>query len=138
MSDRLILPRAVADDILARARAAAPAECCGLLVGEGMRVSRAVAVANVAAEPTRRFEIDPQRQFDLLRALRGTPERVIGHYHSHPGGPSAPSAHDLAMAHDPEAVWLIVAPDAAPPIAAFRRADPGQGFARLLVDLSDE
>jgi proteasome lid subunit RPN8/RPN11 len=130
----LVLPRAVAEQMLAEARAAAPKECCGLMVGAGLRVTRAVPAANIAADPARRFDIDPQRQFDLLRALRGTAEQVIGHYHSHPGAPPAPSAHDLAMAHDPEAVWVIVSPGQAPDaVAAWRCADPARGFARLAL-----
>ncbi|MDX2145309.1 MAG: M67 family metallopeptidase [Rhodospirillaceae bacterium] len=132
----LILPRAVAEQLLAHARAEAPRECCGLLVGQGLRVTRAVPTANIAAEPTRRFEIDPQRQFDLLRAVRGTAEEVIGHYHSHPGAAPEPSAHDLAMAHDPEAVWVIVSPDRpAETMAAYRRADPARGFTRLALEI---
>jgi proteasome lid subunit RPN8/RPN11 len=138
MSDaRLILPRAVAEQMLAHARAEAPRECCGLLVGAGMRVTRAVPVANVAADARARFEIDPQRQFELLRALRGSAEAVIGHYHSHPDALPQPSAHDLAMAHDPEAVWIILAPDRPEnAVAAYRCADPAQGFTRLELALA--
>jgi proteasome lid subunit RPN8/RPN11 len=132
----LVLPRAVAEQLLAQARAAAPRECCGLLVGQGMHVTRAVPTANVAGEPNRRFEIDPQSQFDLLRALRGTDEDVIGHYHSHPGAAPEPSAHDLAMAHDPEAAWVIVSPDQPQDtIAAYRCPNPAHGFIRLDLTL---
>ena len=38
-----------------------------------------------------------------------TNQRIIGHYHSHPNGRSMPSTRDLAMAWEPELVWLIVA-----------------------------
>ena len=88
-----------------------PNECCGLLVGTGERtitVSELVPVANVAVRPESRFEVDPQVQFDLLRRLRGSDLRIVGHYHSHPNGAAELSRHDLAMAHDPAAVWLVV------------------------------
>ena len=70
-----------------------PNECCGLLVGTGERtvtVSELVPVANVAARPESRFEVDPQVQFDLLRQLRGSDLRIVGHYHSHPNGVAEP------------------------------------------------
>lgn len=97
--------------IRAAARAALPLEACGLLVGpEADRVSRVAPADNVAAEPERRFEIDPRALLALHRALRGTPERLIGHWHSHPSGPPVPSACDREMAFDPDMVWLLVAP----------------------------
>ena len=97
--------------IRAAARAALPLEACGLLVGtEADRVSRVEAAANVAAEPARRFEIDPRQLLALHRSLRGTTERLIGHWHSHPLGPPVPSVCDLEMAHDPEMIWLLVDP----------------------------
>jgi len=132
---RVILPDEVRLRILAHARQNPAAECCGLLIGTGeeaVHIASAEAAENVAADPAARFEINPQRQFDVLRRLRGTAQRIIGHYHSHPGGPAAPSAHDRAMAHDPEAVWLIVAPETAD-VAAFICTDQTQGFRPLLI-----
>src|SRR5262245_48041737 len=80
------------------AAAAYPHECCGLLLGEGegdVTVTKVIPVPNVAEDPRRAFAIDPQMQFDLLRATRGQTQRIIGHYHSHPDGQAAPSVHDL-------------------------------------------
>lgn len=132
---RVVLPSAVRDTILAHAREQPGQECCGLLVGRGddvVEIAQAHKTPNIAPDAARRFDIDPQHQFDLLRGLRGTPQRIVGHYHSHPEGPAAPSGYDLSMAFDPEAVWLIVAlPDT---IAAFVCADQGQGFMAIAVD----
>jgi proteasome lid subunit RPN8/RPN11 len=117
----LVLRADHAATLRAAAERAFPNECCGLLVGEGeatLTVHEVVPVENVADAPARRFEIDPQRQFDLLRRLRGTSHRVIGHYHSHPNGAAELSAHDLAMAHDPSAVWLLI------PVREGRAGDP--------------
>ena len=97
------------------AEAAYPEECCGLLVGRceasGDRVvTRVVASPNVAEGGARdRFEVDPQLRFDVQRALEDGPERIIGHYHSHPDHPAQPSERDLEMAWEPDLVWLIVA-----------------------------
>jgi proteasome lid subunit RPN8/RPN11 len=125
MPARLQLTADQARTLTALAEAAAPRECCGLLIGhdsaEGLIVSEIVPTANVAADPVRSFEIDPQSQFETLRRLRGSPLRMIGHYHSHPNGAAELSRHDLAMAHDPTAVWLLI------PLADGR-AGPLRGF----------
>jgi proteasome lid subunit RPN8/RPN11 len=101
------------ETMLKAARAAAPEECCGLLVGtlEPIpRVLRLVPAANTHPEPRRFFEIDPRTQFDTLRALRQSDEVLIGHYHSHPAGPAHPSPRDLAAVNDAELAWLVIDP----------------------------
>lgn len=126
---RLEVPSAVLTAFHDAARAAWPAECCGLLVGvsggEGgiWRVHRAVASPNVA--PARgphgrhdRFEIDPVVLLEAQRAARAEGLAVIGHYHSHPGAPATPSPTDLAHAFYAEHVWLIVSVDTAGHTAA--------------------
>jgi proteasome lid subunit RPN8/RPN11 len=94
------------------AEEAFPAECCGLLVGTGRRnitVTRLIPAPNLlAAETTDRFELDPRIRFEAERALRGSPERVIGHWHSHPNGSAIPSPTDLDQAWEPELIWLIL------------------------------
>ena len=97
------------------AELAYPDECCGLLVGRiepsGERVvTRVVASVNVAEGGVRdRFEVDPQLRFDIQHALEDGPERIVGHYHSHPDHAAQPSERDLEMAWEPDLVWLIVA-----------------------------
>ncbi len=125
---RLILSKAQDADLRRAALIAFPRECCGLLVGHGeadVTVTRLVPAANLADAPEQRFLIDPQVQFDQLRALRGGPERVVGHYHSHPNGRAQLSPHDLAMADDPDAVWLVMAVEEA---QGQRRAMPPRAF----------
>ena len=138
MPVHLLMSAAQVETIRRAAAAAYPEECCGLLVGRGadeLTVTRVVTTLNVAADPRRRFAIDPQAQFDLLRATRGTSERVIGHYHSHPDGSTALSAHDLAVAFDPEAVWVLVAlnKDAVQYPQAFVLGDDGANFTGILL-----
>ena len=122
---QLILSRAQWQALRAAAEHAFPLECCGLLLGRGDEVVVVTAIhatANVAEDPRHRFAIDPQVQFDLLRAVRGSSERVVGHYHSHPNGARALSRHDLEMAHDPDAIWLLI------PAASGGRADDPVAF----------
>jgi [CysO sulfur-carrier protein]-S-L-cysteine hydrolase len=110
----IVVPEAGIAGIVAAAEAAYPRECCGLLAGRttpgGILVTRVVASRNTADGDQRdRFEVDPQVRFDLMRALEGSDERLVGHYHSHPDHPAIPSATDRRMAHEPDLVWLITA-----------------------------
>ncbi|MDT0506895.1 M67 family metallopeptidase [Novosphingobium sp. MMS21-SN21R] len=99
--------------ILTAAWAAHPKEACGLLLGTGDEVTEAVAVTNVAPDPTRHFEIDPAALIAAHRAARdGSAPEVIGYFHSHPNGLARPSATDAASAARDGRVWIIVADDA--------------------------
>lgn len=114
----ILLSRAQLKEIADAAEAAYPGECCGLVVGRvrangEIEVTRVVASPNVAGgnAPKRRrrdrFEVDPELRLRLQRELANGPERIIGHYHSHPGLGAQPSAFDLESVWEPELVWLI-------------------------------
>ncbi len=126
------------EEIAAEAEAAYPEECCGLLVGHargkgGFEVVRVVPSPNVDPQGGRgRFEIDPRLLLELQRTLRPGPERIIGHYHSHPDHPASPSARDLDRAWQPGLVWLItsVAGGAAVETKAHV-LEPGGGFREI-------
>lgn len=94
--------------ILAHAASAAPEEACGLLLGAGDYIDEARPAANVAPDRRRHFEIDPQALIDVWRAERAGGAKLIGYYHSHPGGVAAPSATDREMAPGDGKVWAIV------------------------------
>jgi predicted GIY-YIG superfamily endonuclease/proteasome lid subunit RPN8/RPN11 len=93
----------------AAATAAHPREACGLLLGEGGRITAAVAARNVHPAPETHFEIDPQALIDAHRAARAGGPEVIGYFHSHPHGPAEPSATDRASAAGDGRVWAIIA-----------------------------
>lgn len=95
------------DPIIAAATASTT-EICGLLLGRNAAVTAAIACRNVAADPHRRFEIDPAALIAAYRQARTGGDAVIGHYHSHPGGLPVPSACDAAAAAADGAIWLIV------------------------------
>jgi proteasome lid subunit RPN8/RPN11 len=107
--------------IAAHARAAAPLECCGFLVGTRDGVDESVATRNVDPCPTR-FQVDPAEHIRLNRRLRGSGREIVGVYHSHPLGPATPSATDVAEAMYPEFVHVIVSLAEAPEdgIRAYR------------------
>ena len=85
----------------------APRECCGLLVGGRFRIDESVPATNIATEPSR-FLIDPAEHISLNRRLRRTGRDVVGVYHSHPSHPPVPSPRDVADAHYPEFLHIIV------------------------------
>lgn len=109
------------------AEAAYPKECCGLLAGsddggDGYRVTRVEPSPNVAeGDQKDSFLVDAKIQFDLMRDLGDGPERIIGHYHSHPDHPARPSERDRQSVFYPEHIWVIVGVDGgrAGDVAAF-------------------
>ena len=62
---------------------------------------------NVAPTPRTDYEVDPQ---SLFRALSWEDEgdELIAIFHSHPASPSYPSMIDVARAHYPDSVYLIL------------------------------
>ena len=103
----MILPRAVRDAVVAHAREAAPAECCGMLVGSPGAITSAVRARNLSDHPSR-FLIDPKDHIQARRDARAAGLDVIGFYHSHPHSAAAPSATDAAEAAYPNHLYLIV------------------------------
>jgi proteasome lid subunit RPN8/RPN11 len=98
----------VIEHVVARAREAAPEECCGVLIGSRAAVMEAVATRNIAETPTTRFLIDPKGHLDALRDARRRGLDVVGFYHSHPRSAALPSPTDLAEASYPDHLFLIV------------------------------
>lgn len=98
---------AVLERILAEAAAAAPRECCGILLGDGTEVRALEPARNVHPAPKTHFEIDPRALIDAHRAARRGGPQVVGYYHSHPHGPAEPSPTDQAMAARDGRVWAI-------------------------------
>jgi len=93
--------------MVAHAREAAPAECCGLLIGAGDSVLQALRTRNLSPDPNR-YEIDPADHIRARRENRAYGLDVLGFYHSHPHSPAVPSASDLAESLYPDHVYAIV------------------------------
>ncbi|TYT62014.1 desampylase [Natrialba swarupiae] len=109
----LVVPDAVRDAILERARAGRPHEVCGVLGGpfdpDGRnRVRSQYPAENVADRPRTRYRIDPEEQFQIFEQLEERGEEIVGFYHSHPRGPAEPSETDVTEATWPERSYLIV------------------------------
>lgn len=107
MSERLI-PRPLATKLLFEAQKRPDEEVCGLVGARGDMPHSLYPIANVAAERTHRFEMDPKGQIAAMKAMRERGETLWAIYHSHPDAPPEPSARDLAELGYPEALYLII------------------------------
>jgi proteasome lid subunit RPN8/RPN11 len=102
--DRLVTLRlsdALADEIRREAERAYPAECCGVLAGQGSEVKevcRLVPVPNRRTDDPHRYLISPDDLRRIEVELRSSGHEVLGCYHSHPDHPAAPSAFDTEQA----------------------------------------
>lgn len=105
------ISRAAHEAILSETMRAGAEECCGLLIADPAspagRIDAILPAANVAAIRLAMFEIDPARLIAAHRAERAGGPRIVGCYHSHPGGDPVPSATDAAQAEASGALWLI-------------------------------
>jgi len=81
-------------------------EACGLLISAPGGLAKFVPCWNIADEPETHFKIDPE---DWERAEDAG--RILGVVHSHPGGTTAPGAHDLASQAATRLPWWIVVPE---------------------------
>ena len=71
-----------------------PKEACGLLAGKDGIVTMVIPVQNIAAAKTK-FQMDPRAQLRAMELIDIEKLELLGIYHSHPKGPSYPSATDL-------------------------------------------
>jgi len=113
------------DEMVAHAREDLPNECCGMIGGRDGTASRVVRVENAAASPLR-YEMDPQGQYDALKAIEDAGEELVGIYHSHTRSAAYPSQTDVNEARMwPEQAYVIVSleNEEAPDVKAYDLAD---------------
>jgi proteasome lid subunit RPN8/RPN11 len=99
--------RAVLEAMIAHARADAPLECCGLLIGREGLIDESWPARNLRGSAVV-YQVDPRDHFEAIRTARRSGRAVIGAYHSHPGSPAVPSPTDVAEAHDASLLYVIV------------------------------
>ena len=112
--------RGVVEAIVAHARDAAPAECCGVLLGFPEEILEALRVRNLADSPAR-YLLDPAEHVRIRRDARTSGMEVLGFYHSHPHSPAEPSDTDVAQAEYPGSLYLIVSLSGTRPAARLFR-----------------
>ncbi len=135
MSDVVKLPRSIAEEMIAHARAGKPEEICGLVAADRQgRIAKIFKVPNVAENKIVTYFMDPHGQFQAFKAIEEEGLELYGIYHSHPATEAYPSATDRRLAFDdasgtplyPGAVYFIIslADEDHPVIRAFRLPDP--------------
>jgi [CysO sulfur-carrier protein]-S-L-cysteine hydrolase len=119
----LSMPMAVAEMVLAHARAELPNEACGLLSGsaaDGL-VTTFHPARNVEASPLR-YNVHPEDLVRITFAIDDAGEDLVGIFHSHTRSAAVPSPTDRRAAMYPEAVYLLasLADHDGSPAAALR------------------
>lgn len=97
----------VIDEIIAQAKAEAPNESCGYLLGRDGEVTENFPMENIDHSPEH-FSFSPRDQFAALRYARGKGLTILANWHSHPASPSRPSQEDLRLALDPTIRYAIL------------------------------
>jgi proteasome lid subunit RPN8/RPN11 len=122
--DAIYLPTALADEMIAQARADFPEETCGLIAGRDGRAVRLYPVENFHHSPVA-YEMAPLQQIRAMLAIESEGLDLLAIYHSHPAGPARPSPSDVAQAYYPESAHLIIslADRERPTVRAFMIAD---------------
>lgn len=119
------ISQALIDEMVAHAREDLPNECCGMIGGRDGEATRVVRVENAAASPLR-YEMEPQGQYDALKAIESAGEELLAIYHSHTRSAAYPSQTDVNEARMwPEQVYVIVSleNEQAPDVRAYDLAD---------------
>lgn len=84
-----------------------PLEVCGLMAGLDGLVVSIYPIQNRRAS-SYAYEMEPSQLIEALLDIEANGRELVAIYHSHPYGPAAPSATDIAQAHYPEAAQVIV------------------------------
>ena len=116
----MILPQALAEELVAHARTELPNECCGLLAGHGDKVTRVLRATNSEGSPFM-YVVDPREQLRLMDDIEDAGEDLVAIYHSHTRSAAYPSRTDVELAFYADPLYVIVSlRDESPDIRAFR------------------
>jgi [CysO sulfur-carrier protein]-S-L-cysteine hydrolase len=130
------IAQSLIDEMVAHAREDLPNECCGMVGGTDGEASVVVPVVNSAASPLR-FEMDPQGQYNALKAIEDDGEELLAIYHSHTKSAAYPSQTDVNQAVNwPDAIYLIVSlqDTEAPEVKGYWLKDLKIADAELIVE----
>ena len=132
----ILIPAAVADEMLAHARAELPNEACGLLAGrllpdEGAEALTYDPARNAEASPLR-YSVHPDDLVRIVYAIDEAALDLVGIFHTHTRSPAIPSATDRRAAQYPRAFHVLatLADPTAPPERVLRawRIHGGHAF----------
>jgi proteasome lid subunit RPN8/RPN11 len=97
----LLLPKKLVASIREHAQEGYPNEVCGFMIGTTKADDEERTVKRIRPAPNTfdgnkrtRFTIHPKELLMVEDELEGTPDKILGFYHSHPDYPAAPSLYD--------------------------------------------
>jgi proteasome lid subunit RPN8/RPN11 len=136
----LTISTAIADELLAHARAEAPNEACGILAGT-LADGRATAyhpARNADASPFV-YTVHPDDLVRIVLGIEDAGQDLMAIFHSHTRSPAIPSPTDRRQAMYPDAFYLLaslVDPDVIPmqALRAWRIRDGEATEALLRID----
>lgn len=140
-TDPWTIPASVVAQIESVAKAGAPVEQCGLLVGrpETREIVAHIGMVNVDQSEDH-FTIDSREQFKATKSLRGSGTEVVGSWHSHPFSPARLSDEDMGFAQDDTALYAVLSlmdPDR-PALNIWQVADGAPALVELRIARSEE
>ena len=122
----MTIPQNIIEQLVAQARAEAPDESCGYLLGHpalgeaDALVTENYPMENIDHRPEH-VSFAPRDQFAALRYAREHGLKILANWHSHPASPSRPSHEDLRLANDPSIRYAILSlQDDRPVLNSFR------------------
>lgn len=139
VSGGLAISAALAEQMLAHARAEVPNEACGLLAGDLVTgVASAYHPARNAEASPLRYDVHPDDLVRIVFGIEDAGEDLVGIFHSHTHTPAVPSPTDLRSAQYPDAFYVLATlsdPDAGPADAlrAWRIVDGASSEVRLVI-----
>ena len=136
----ITLLREHVDEMLAHAREASPAECCGLVGGVVEGAQSIYRLRNVAANPFVGYEAAPEELFAAQRSMRERGENLLGIYHSHPRAAlPVPSETDVRLAYYPSAIYFIISLGAeSETMRAFRISERESAWVQVEYAVTEE
>lgn len=129
----LTISPAIADELLAHARADVPNEACGLLAGDlASGTATAYHPARNSEQSPYVYTVHPDDLLRIVLAIDDGGEDLVAIFHSHTHTPAVPSPTDRRQARYPGVFYLLASlsdPDA-PPADALRAWRIEEGSSR--------
>jgi len=105
--ESLIIPQHIFHEMLAHCKAGYPNEACGILAGNGNKVSKIYKTTNIENSPVI-YMLDSREQFQAMKDMRQNNLSMLAIFHSHPSSAAYPSAKDISLAFYEDAVYIII------------------------------
>ncbi|KKN16474.1 hypothetical protein LCGC14_0975480 [marine sediment metagenome] len=118
----VVLTKQQTGEMIAHAKAEAPAEACGLMAGVDNKVVKLYQTTN-EAKSDKHYLVSPKEQFDIFKQIRKDDMELLGIYHSHVASPPYPSATDCEMAVYDVHYFIVSLQDDEQSIKAYKIKD---------------